>query len=93
MFKKKLLEIWNHFGKKNQIDKIREEVEELIEAIESGDVTEIENEFADVQVLLKQVYVAHNLSLTNINNIIDSKVTRTLKCIATGDYEKARRSV
>lgn len=84
------LQIFEHFGQEAQINKLREEVDELVEAIRSGDTTHMEEEYADVKVLLTQFFDKHKFNHANITKIEHEKVLRTIDFINTGDYNKAR---
>jgi NTP pyrophosphatase (non-canonical NTP hydrolase) len=88
--KSKLLEIINHYGIDNQQRKLQEEVFELQQAItiydtDEWDISEmrehIEEEVADVCVLLMQFCNYYKLNVGNIGQIIDKKIDRQLERI------------
>lgn len=80
---KKLLKIFNHFGERNQLKKLNEEAYELCEAILSKDDKEhITEEVSDVLIMLGQIILAYDLDNKKINEIVDSKIERTLDRIA-----------
>jgi len=78
--------IYNNFSLKKQCDKLKEETSELIEALNENDIKHIEEEFADVIVLLKQFMIEYNLDKQNIKNNIDFKIKRTLDRIKNNYY-------
>ena len=88
--KTKLLEIINHYGIDNQQRKLEEEIFELQQAITRYDTDEwdisemrehIEEEVADVCVLLMQICNYYKLNVGNIGQIIDKKIDRQLERI------------
>lgn len=80
---KKLLKIFNYFGERNQLKKLNEETYELCEAILSKDDKEhITEEVSDVLIMLGQIILAYDLDNNKINEIVDSKIERTLLRIA-----------
>jgi len=82
-----LLTIFNHFGEAPQIEKLREEVEEFIEAVLSGDKEHMEEEYADVMVCMTQFFYGKELDENNVLGITSSKVVRTIERINSGYYE------
>lgn len=87
-FEQKCIEIYEHFGKTNQIEKLREEVEELIEALVNGTHEEQTEEYADVALVLQQLRLAHSIATVEIMTVQDKKVLRTLDRIESGYYEE-----
>ena len=88
--KTKLLEIINHYGIDNQQRKLEEEIFELQQAITRYDTDEwdisemrehIEEEIADVCVLLMQFCNYYKLNVGNIGQIINKKIDRQLERI------------
>lgn len=88
--KTKLLEIINHYGIDNQQRKLEEEIFELQQAITRYDTDEwdisemrehIEEEVADVCVLLMQFCNYYKLNVGNIGQIINKKIDRQLERI------------
>lgn len=81
----KYLNIINHYGINNQQRKLEEEVFELQEAItkyESGYTLTreyIEEEVADVYVLLNQIIEYYNLSIDDIDEIMTKKLNRQIE--------------
>lgn len=86
-----LWKIIEHYGINNQQRKLEEEVFELQEAITKYEVKksmkrkptlkEIEEELADITVLLNEFLVYYNLDLDKIYDICDSKIERQIKRI------------
>ena len=77
----KLEKILNHFGKDNQELKLLEEVKELKLALEWNDRDQIEEEMADVLVVINQ------LKTERVENIYRKKINRTLKRMEEGYYD------
>lgn len=84
----KLLKIYNHFGEAVQIEKLREEVEELIEAIKEDDKEHISEELADVLVLVYQVAAKKEIKLCDIMPTYVVKIDRTLDRMESKYYEQ-----
>lgn len=90
---KDLLKIIEHFGINNQQRKLQEEVFELQEAItifqQGGNLKfdDIEEEIADVMILLKQFQHYYEINRENIRKIMKNKIKRTLERIESGYYE------
>lgn len=81
---KNLLKIFHHFGERNQLKKLNEEAYELCEAILVKDDKEhITEEVADVLIMLGQIILAYDIDNSKINEIVDSKIERTLMRIDT----------
>ena len=91
--KTKLLKIINHYGIDNQQRKLAEEVFELQKVIDiaeasrlvgiSNDISQLskenlEEEIADVCVLLMQFANYYKLDVGNIGKVIDEKIDRTI---------------
>ena len=97
----KLLKIFHHYGVFGQLRKLNEECYELIEAIsdyvyetdaeESNECfNHMEEEFADVMVVLEQIKVHYELDNHRIMEIMEKKIDRTLERIE-GDKNEERR--
>ncbi|QRN86021.1 hypothetical protein JR334_01955 [Clostridia bacterium] len=84
---KSYMKIFNTFGEKTQIMKLREEVEEFIAAIESGTKKEQTEECADVMNMINQFAYAYKLNKQDTLCIMTEKVYRTLNRIDNGYYE------
>ena len=79
----KLLQIFNHYGLKNQLKKLSEEVYELQEAIlldEGGydSLDHITEELADVYVLLSQIETKYEIDQEKLVDMQAYKINRTL---------------
>lgn len=90
--KSKILHIINRYGIKHQLKKFIEESYELIEAIndyeniywsipELTSKDHIEEELADVLVVLYQIKELYGLDKENINAIMKYKIDRTIERI------------
>jgi NTP pyrophosphatase (non-canonical NTP hydrolase) len=87
--KEDLLKIIKHYGVNNQQRKLEEEIFELQESIikyeldETGLETKkhIEEEFADVCVILEQFKAYYNLDNKKIVDIMQTKIARQLRRI------------
>ena len=89
--KEDLLKIINHYGVMPQLKYFQSEVFELNEAIinhewlksERGmeNISHIEEEFADVMVMLEQFKAYYNLNNNNIIEIMKFKIERQLERI------------
>lgn len=95
---KMLEKITKKFGMDTELCKLSEEVGELLgecyKALYKGETLEtqhkIEDEFADVMVLMSQIGIYFDLDSNQINNIFDYKVKRTVDRIDEGWYDKHR---
>lgn len=90
--KKDLLKIFIHYGTNNQLKKLNEEVFELIEALGKyqyrfGTKKHVEEEFADVLVLLNQFQEYYELDKKNIKKIMQQKINRQLERMKEGNEE------
>lgn len=89
----KELEIIKHFGVKSQLKKLNEEVYEFIEAVndfaqEEGSKEHVEEELADIIVVLSGYIKLYDLNKNNIKKMINFKLDRTIERIASRYYEK-----
>lgn len=75
---KDLEKILRYYGEKNQIEKTKEELEELIEALDENDFAHIVEEFADVMVMLNQIAIMYAIDTDIIENMMKYKIQRTL---------------
>lgn len=95
--KNKLLEITNHYKVSNQLKKLSEEIFELQESVIDAEynryvgvirkpgeraIKHIEEEFADVCVVLEQFKAYYNLDNDKIIKIMEQKIDRQLSRIA-----------
>ena len=87
----KLRAITKYFGIETEIMKLNEEIGELANACYTSKNTEnIEDECADVLVVLSQLMLYYNCDLQKIQDIYNKKISRTLERIAINWYEKHR---
>lgn len=86
--------ITKYFGIETEIMKLNEEIGELANACymyENGKKLEdIEDECADVLVVLSQLMLFYDCDLKKIQDIYNKKISRTLERIAVNWYEKHR---
>ena len=76
-----LIFIATHYGKDHQLEKCKEELNELIEVIDSKDEESIIEEIADVEIMIDQV--KHLMRAERIVEIYkDYKISRQLMRIA-----------
>lgn len=85
--------IFNYFGYETQRRKLVEEVNEFLDEIllfekGIGDIKNIEEEFADVIVLLEQFREVYELSNCELAQNEADKIYRTKKRIRAGYYER-----
>jgi NTP pyrophosphatase (non-canonical NTP hydrolase) len=83
----KVKQIAEHFGLSCQVLKFQEESSELVEAIKSGDKAHMEEELADVCVVMYGIGEYLGLDRDRITEIMEQKIDRTLDRIETGYYE------
>lgn len=92
----KLLSIFYHYGIFNQMKKLNEECYELIEAIndfmyETDDkklidrYNHVQEEFADVMVVLEQFKAHYEMNNDKIMEIMEQKIDRQLERIEKGN--------
>ena len=88
----KLRTITEYFGINTEIMKLNEEVGELVNACYAGKEIpgDIEDECADVLVVLSQLMLFYNCDISKIQDIYNKKISRTLERIAMNWYEKHR---
>ena len=79
--RKELLEILYTYGIEHQIDKFREEVNEVLVELSLGDKAKIQEELADVQNVLNQLKMYYDETI--IEQIEAKKIKRTLSRIAS----------
>ena len=70
--------IWSRYGQERQLRKLMEEAYELTDAVREGDPEHIEEEFADVMVVMGQISRAYSLDMPFVERVVDAKVARTL---------------
>lgn len=81
MINDELKYIADHYGKEHQLEKCKEELNELIEAIDSRDEESVKEEIADVEIMINQVkYLMCAERLVELYK--DYKIQRQLRRIA-----------
>jgi NTP pyrophosphatase (non-canonical NTP hydrolase) len=88
-----LIDIFNYFGYETQRRKLVEEVTEFIDEIllfekGIGDIEKVEEEMADIIVLLEQFIRVYELDEYKMILIEKQKEKRTKERIRTGYYER-----
>ena len=78
---KSLIDIIDYYGETNQKTKAIEEMAELIKAICKNDIENIEEEIADVSIMLSQLQIIYGFSNDKIEKIKKEKINRTLERI------------
>jgi len=86
--KDNLLKIIQHFGKENQLEKLKEELNELLEAIDSKNEDEMFKEVIDVIIMAWQLLLIFKKTDDEIDRQVNFKINRTLERIESGYYEK-----
>lgn len=86
-----LIKIYDHFGADNQRKKAHEEIDELFDAIESGDAKRIKEELVDSMMVPLQVECKYDISTQYLMARIGMMVGRTLERIESGYYESEVR--
>lgn len=82
--------ITQYFGVETEIMKLNEEVGELANACYTKNTEDVEDECADVLVVLSQLMLFYGCDLKKIQDIYNKKISRTLERIAINWYEKHR---
>ena len=89
-----MLRILLNFGLKNQIEKLKEEFNELIESVEENDREHVVEETADVQNVLNQfksicemIKNLYEITDDELLPVMDFKNNRTLERMKTGYYD------
>ena len=82
----KALEIYNHYGYKNQLKKLSEEVYEFIEAMleyetGTGDIEHVIEELGDIEFILYQFKEANEINNNEIRDVWKYKSRRQLNRI------------
>lgn len=73
--------IVRHYTKEHQIEKAKEELEELFDALDEEDVLHIAEEMADVLVMIVQLMRYMQIRPELVENMMDYKVMRQLRRI------------
>lgn len=91
----KLRKITKHFGIETELTKLSEEVGELLNEcykrhFVSPEYGEVEDELADVFVILAQIGLYFNTDMDKVESIINKKIDRTVSRIDEGWYDRHR---
>ena len=73
-----------HYGRKKTLEKCKEELQELIDAINKNDFENVHEEVADVYNILSHIKAYYNISDEEINERQVYKAKRQLKRIKLG---------
>ena len=85
MINKDLKYIADHYGLEHQLGKCKEELGELIEAIDSLDERAIIEEVADVEIMLSQIKYLRDIPDEQVDVVKKYKIQRQLRRIENGD--------
>lgn len=73
-----------HYGRKTTLEKCKEELQELIQAIDKNDYENVHEEVADVYNILSHIKAYYNISDEEIKERQTYKAKRQLKRIKLG---------
>lgn len=76
--------IRHHYGRKVTLEKCKEELQELIDAINNNDFVNVHEEVADVYNILSHIKAYYNISDEEIKKRREYKAKRQLKRIKQG---------
>lgn len=85
MINEDLKYIADHYGLEHQIGKCKEELGELIEAIDSLDERAIIEEIADVEIMISQIKYLRDIPDEQVDVVKKYKIQRQLRRIKDGD--------
>ena len=91
----KLKKITKHFGIETELTKLSEEIGELLNEcykrhFVDPEYGEVEDELADVFVILGQIGLYFNADMDKVKEIMKTKIDRTVQRIDEGWYDKHR---
>ena len=91
----KLKKITKHFGIETELTKLSEDVGELLNEcykrhFVDPEYGEVEDELADVFVILGQIGLYFNADMDKVKEIMKTKIDRTVQRIDEGWYDKHR---
>ena len=86
MINEDLKYIADHYGLEHQLGKCKEELNELIEAIDSLDERAIIEEVADVEIMISQIKYLRDIPDEQVDVIKKYKIQRQLQRIKDGDF-------
>nr|DAQ10089.1 MAG TPA: nucelotide kinase [Caudoviricetes sp.] len=85
MISEDLKYIADHYGLKHQLEKCKEELNELIEALGSNCDIHLAEEIADVEIMILQIKYLRNIPDEQVDVIMQYKIQRQLRRIENGD--------
>lgn len=85
MINEDLKYIADHYGLKHQLEKCKEELNELIEALGSNCDIHLAEEIADVEIMILQIKYLRNIPDEQVDVIMQYKIQRQLRRIENGD--------
>lgn len=77
-----LIFIADHYGKEHQLEKCKEELNELIEALGGSNNTHLVEEIADVEIMISQIKYLRDIPDERVDVIKKYKIQRQLRRIA-----------
>lgn len=77
----KLEYIYKYYGKAIQGDKLLEEAQEVVDAVNSGDIENLHEEVADLMLLIDQLISIYKLDTYKIHDYMIFKLNRTIRRI------------
>ena len=81
MINEDLIFIATHYGKEHQLEKCKEELNELIEALDGSSDTHLAEEIADVEIMISQIKYLRNISTEQVDVVKKYKIQRQLRRI------------
>lgn len=76
--------IRHHYGRKKTLEKCKEELQELIQAIDKNDFENVHEEVADVYNILSHIKAYYNITDDEIKERQERKINRQFKRIKQG---------
>lgn len=77
----------NHYSKENQVEQAKEELCELLEALEEDNEMHIAEEMADVLVMIVQLMMYMHINPGMVEGIMDYKISRQIRRIENASIE------
>ena len=77
--------IADHYGLEGQTEKCKEELNELIEALDGSSDTHLAEEIADVEIMISQIKYLRNIPDEQVDVVKKYKIQRQLRRIKDGD--------
>lgn len=85
MINEDLKYIADHYGLEGQTEKCKEELNELIEALDGSSDTHLAEEIADVEIMISQIKYLRDIPDEQVDVIKKYKIQRQLRRIKDGD--------